>query len=843
MCSSTLLRSLAALLASSLLGFAAPRATRAQDCDCDHVIAPGTGGVDGTALGIAPGDVVCLMAGSYDYIRFRELRGTAAAPIVIKNCGGVVDVANSDRGYGVDFQGSSAFFHITGTGEDSLEYGIRISASRSGPDYSAMGLWFLDKSTNYEADHIEVHDTGFAGVMAKTDPLCDGSADQGTFTQRDVHIHHMWVHDTGGEAFYVGSTQSDGQNISCGGVTMRRQPHFLEGVELDHNLVEDTEWDGMQVGMARANCRVHHNVIRRVGTADELYQQQGLQIGTFSACDVRANDLREGPAMGIIVLGAGDSTFADNVIVDFAEDGIYINLDDQPAARYTVNYNTIVGFGRNALSMFGGDVTAAVANNYVVGPDSALAINGAITMRTVSNNVFAADRAAAGFVGASDYHLSATSPARGAGVDLAAMGFATDHDDQLRATPPSVGAYEYTADVPDGGPGRDAGTSTMDGGGGPGSDGGGVRVDGGTRDGGGVTGDGGGGAVPESEDGGCGCRVAAAQSTRDRGALAAIALCGLALGLRKRRRAVGLAALALAATLVGCGDDGGGDRMPTDGGGPGDSAVADLGRSDAGTTDASTTDAGANDAGAVGTDGCGRALDIATEEFVSRTLDVGGSARTFFVRLPAAYDADRRYPVIYQFHGCSSDAARENNNVGLDGEVGADAILVRGRAADNCWDTATGGPDVPYVDALFGAVEATWCADSTRRFATGYSSGAFMTHRLACIRGSMLRGVASIAGGQGGSGCTGNVAALLIHDTNDTTVNISASEGARDSHLDRNGCDATAATTPTDHPPCVAYAGCDADKPVVWCQTSGMNHSRQDALAAPAFWDFLSALF
>lgn len=73
-------------------------------------------------------------------------------------------------------------------------------------------------------------------------------------------------------------------------------------------------------------------------------------------------------------------------------------------------------------------------------------------------------------------------------------------------------------------------------------------------------------------------------------------------------------------------------------------------------------------------------------------------------------------------------------------------------------------------------------------------------------------------------------------------MNISASEGARDSHLERNGCDAAAPRTPTDHPPCEAYAGCAASTPVGWCQTSGQNHARQDSLAAPASWDFLSVL-
>lgn len=249
------------------------------------------------------------------------------------------------------------------------------------------------------------------------------------------------------------------------------------------------------------------------------------------------------------------------------------------------------------------------------------------------------------------------------------------------------------------------------------------------------------------------------------------------------------------------------------------------------------------DAGpALGSAGCGMSSSLATAEWVEQTLDVAGMARTYFVWLPDGYDAARAYPVVYQFHGCSDSATRETNNPPVQRESGADAIHVRGRAAARCWDTAAMGPDVAFFDALVAQMEATYCADPERRFVTGYSSGAFMTHRLACVRGDVIRGVASIAGGQTGRMCEGQVAALLIHDQDDGVVNITASRGARDALLAANGCDVDAPRTPTAHSPCEQYAGCDSDYPVVWCETMGMNHSRQDALAAPAFWDFLSAL-
>ena len=300
-------------------------------------------------------------------------------------------------------------------------------------------------------------------------------------------------------------------------------------------------------------------------------------------------------------------------------------------------------------------------------------------------------------------------------------------------------------------------------------------------------------------------------------------------------RALVPSALVLLATFAACSDEG-----------------TNAGESDAGTTiaaDGAVVSAdGAivapSDGGGavVSSSGCGKAASIALNSWVKRAITVKGASRDVFVRLPTGYDPTRKYQVVYQLHGCSSSAERETNVVPIEKSSGTDAILVRGRAAANCWDTAETGPDVPYFDAMLEDVEGAFCVNTERRFLTGYSSGSFLTHRLACIRGDKLRGVATIAGGQGGNDCKGSVAALLIHDANDKTVNISQSEAARDNHLKRNGCASPPSSAATASPPCVEYAGCGEGTPVVWCPTAGKDHDRQDALAAPIFWSFLSSL-
>src|SRR5690349_713495 len=195
----------------------------------EHTIPIGTDSANGNEMGVKPGDVVCVEAGERQFLTLDDFVGTAAAPIVIKNCGGQVKIANTDRGYGININGSS-FFHLTGTGDSAIEYGFDVSASRTGPDYSGSGVPVGGLSTDYELDHIEVHHTGFAGFILKTESRCDGSANLGAFVQKNTRVHHTYVHDTGGEGFYVGSTGYGGRDFQCDGQTVKLYPHEHDGV-------------------------------------------------------------------------------------------------------------------------------------------------------------------------------------------------------------------------------------------------------------------------------------------------------------------------------------------------------------------------------------------------------------------------------------------------------------------------------------------------------------------------------------------------------------------------------------------------------------------------------------
>ncbi len=430
----------------------------AQDCQCDHTIPLGQDGATGADLGVQPGDVVCVEAGERPFLTIDDFTGTESAPITIINCGGQVRIANSDRGYGIRINGSS-FFHLTGTGDPEIRFGFDVSASRTGPDYAGSGVPVGSLSTDYELDHLEIHHTGFAGFVLKTESRCDGSANLGNFVQRNTRVHHTYVHDTGGEAFYVGSTGYGGRDFDCDGQTVTLFPHEHHGVWLHDNRIEDTGWDGLQVGVTPTDCEVYRNAIIGVGRdAPDPVQTRGIQIGGASACAIYDNYLADGPTIGIFVQGAGDTVVQNNVVVDFAEDGIYANDQQNDAiagASYVFLHNTVVRAGDTAVSIFGGLTSGnAIINNLLVASGGAPLGVGHDVDAQQQGNLELTTVAEAGFEDPSalDFHLQVDSVARDQGVVVPGFTVALDRDGVERDDAPDVGAYEYTdGPRPDGG--------------------------------------------------------------------------------------------------------------------------------------------------------------------------------------------------------------------------------------------------------------------------------------------------------------------------------------------------------------------------------------------------------
>jgi poly(3-hydroxybutyrate) depolymerase len=210
------------------------------------------------------------------------------------------------------------------------------------------------------------------------------------------------------------------------------------------------------------------------------------------------------------------------------------------------------------------------------------------------------------------------------------------------------------------------------------------------------------------------------------------------------------------------------------------------------------------------------------------------SNHQYYVKLPAAYDANEPYPVLFVFHptGNPIDWAEKNAGYETNGAKTA-AIRVYPASANNAsgWVAS----DVAFFAPLYEKVTADYCVDRARAFAAGESSGGDFASILGCEHADKLRGVAPCATKDvpqypldtATRKCTGQVAAVIIHGKNDMVVGPANGPKTRDFYVALNHCSST--TTPvagyTDAlSNCVVYQGCDAGYPVYWCQHTDPNY-------------------
>jgi hypothetical protein len=422
--------------------------TTLADCGCTYTVPANTWLVDGKALALQPGAVICLKAGTaYKSIVFRNIVGTAEAPITIKNCGGSVTLDGSGSGCTLKTE-LSKYFRITG-GSGST-YGIKLYSGK-------MGMQLVNLSTNFEIDHIEIANSGFAGIMAKTDPTCNDATNRGFFVMRDVSFHHNYIHNTGGEGFYVGHTfYMNGVNLSCG----KRYPHTLEGVKIYNNIVKYSGWEAIQVGSSPKGVEVYNNRIENYGVKNVAYQNNGVQFGEATPAIFYNNYIYKGPGTGLIIIGNGENFAYNNIIVNAGKDGIFADERTSTGAGFRFINNTIVNPGQNGIVLYAEFLTNIVQNNIIVNPGNYSKLvyprtgNDAYiyylnrTMKVLNTNNFKTRNIAdVKFVnpGSFNFALTSTSPTLNKGANISTYAITSDYAllPRMKGTTYDIGAYEY----------------------------------------------------------------------------------------------------------------------------------------------------------------------------------------------------------------------------------------------------------------------------------------------------------------------------------------------------------------------------------------------------------------
>ena len=140
---------------------------------------------------------------------------------------------------------------------------------------------------------------------------------------------------------------------------------------------------------------------------------------------------------------------------------------------------------------------------------------------------------------------------------------------------------------------------------------------------------------------------------------------------------------------------------------------------------------------------------------ISIEVGSGGRKRTALVHVPDKYDPNVGAMLVLNFHGFLSAGWQEALLSRMSQESDQRGFIVAypegvaaswnaGACCGTAWTDSV--DDVKFVRDLLDALEARWCIDKRRIYATGMSNGGFLSHRLACELSDRIAAVSPVAG-------------------------------------------------------------------------------------------------
>lgn len=172
------------------------------------------------------------------------------------------------------------------------------------------------------------------------------------------------------------------------------------------------------------------------------------------------------------------------------------------------------------------------------------------------------------------------------------------------------------------------------------------------------------------------------------------------------------------------------------------------------------------------------------QETINSSITHDGIQREYLLYVPAIYDGNVEVPLLFNFHGYSSNAV-EQLFYGDFRSIADTANFIIVHPQGTLDDTGTthfnvgwGGSsadDVGYTSALIDSISAMYAIDADRIYSTGMSNGGYMSFKLACELSERITAVASVTGAMVPPAITScspehMTPILQIHGTADETV-------------------------------------------------------------------------
>jgi polyhydroxybutyrate depolymerase len=137
-------------------------------------------------------------------------------------------------------------------------------------------------------------------------------------------------------------------------------------------------------------------------------------------------------------------------------------------------------------------------------------------------------------------------------------------------------------------------------------------------------------------------------------------------------------------------------------------------------------------------------------------LNFDGVERSYWVYLPEEYDGVEQMPLVFVFHGYTSNAMELMSYADFREEADARGMILvypEGTLLENVthwnvggWTNRSTTDDVGFVGAMIDAMDEHYAVDLERVYATGHSNGGYLSIKLACEMSDRIAAVASVSG-------------------------------------------------------------------------------------------------
>ena len=146
---------------------------------------------------------------------------------------------------------------------------------------------------------------------------------------------------------------------------------------------------------------------------------------------------------------------------------------------------------------------------------------------------------------------------------------------------------------------------------------------------------------------------------------------------------------------------------------------------------------------------------IFAQQFLDEILAHDGETREYRIYIPASYDGNSPFPLLFNFHGGSGNIDSQVATADMRSLADtANFIIVYPQALPDPGDDGstnwlhkepTDVDDVFFVDAMIETIAAQYTIDESRIYACGYSLGGEFTYELACRLNEKIAAVGAVA--------------------------------------------------------------------------------------------------